>query len=107
MDQALDQVYAVSDSRRQHLVPLLPDLHSFLGSTGTRLAQEDKVQVYEAIAYVISAMPMEQAAQSLRTFSLDILGRVHQLTIKPSPATKEELVMIGSECCLSACAVHI
>ena len=77
----------------QHLVEFLPQLHSFLASMGSKLAQDDKVQVYEAIAYVISAMPMEQAAQSLRTFSLDILGRVHGLAAKPI-ATKEELVSI-------------
>ncbi|OBZ78618.1 Uncharacterized protein C11G11.07 [Grifola frondosa] len=56
---------------------------------------DDKVQVYEAIAYVISAMPMEQAAQSLRTFSLDILARVHKLAIGSTPATKEELLEVS------------
>ncbi len=61
---------------------------------GSKLVQDDKVQVYEAIAYVISAMPMEQAAQSLRTFSLDILGHVHALASKTTPATKEELISI-------------
>ena len=76
---------------------LLPDLHSFLSSTGTKLAQEDKVQVYEAIAYVISAMPMEQAAQSLRRFALDILSLVHALVIRPTVATKEELRVVGGE----------
>lgn len=58
---------------------------------GSKLAQDDKVQVYEAIAYVISAMPMEQAANSLRQFALDILAVVHNITSKPSAATKEEL----------------
>lgn len=64
---------------------------------GSKLAQDDKVQVYEAIAYVISAMPMEQAAQSLRTFSLDILAQVHAIATKPSVATKEELQAVSSE----------
>lgn len=58
---------------------------------GKKLAQDDKVQVYEAIAFVISAMPMEQAARSLREFSLDILALVHTTTSKPTIATKEEL----------------
>lgn len=58
---------------------------------GSKLAQDDKVQVYEAIAYVISAMPMEQAASSLRQFALDILAIVHATTSKGTPATKEEL----------------
>ncbi|RDX50448.1 ARM repeat-containing protein [Lentinus brumalis] len=88
--------YLCQDCKR-HLVEFLPQLHSFLATMGNKLIQDDKVQVYEAIAYVISAMPMEQAAQSLRTFSLDILGRVHQLTVKNTPATKEELVIITND----------
>ena len=58
---------------------------------GQKLIQDDKVQVYEAIAFVISAMPMEQAARSLREFSLDILQVVHAIANKPTPATKDEL----------------
>lgn len=53
--------------------------------------------VYEAIAYVISAMPMEQAAQSLRTFAMDILEAVHTVTSKPTPATKQDLLALGGE----------
>lgn len=83
----------------KHLVQLLPDLHSFLGSTGTKLVQEDKIQVYEAIAHVISAMPMEQAAQSLRQFALDILSLVHAVASQPTVATKEQLhVVTGKDC---------
>ena len=62
---------------------------------GSKLAQDDKVQVYEAIAFVISAMPMEQAAQSLRTFALDILSQMHTVAAKPTPATKAELQLVG------------
>ncbi|PCH33868.1 ARM repeat-containing protein [Wolfiporia cocos MD-104 SS10] len=82
--------YLCQDCRR-HLIDVLPQLHTFLSSMGSKLAQDDKIQVYEAIAYVISAMPMEQAAQSLRTFSLDILAQVHAIATKPTVATKEEL----------------
>lgn len=53
--------------------------------------------MYEAIAYVISAMPMERAAESLRTFSLDILAQVHAITNKPTAATKQELQDVGSK----------
>src|SRR6201999_1911707 len=71
----------------KHLVPFLPQLHTFLATVGPRLAQEDKLVVYEAIAHVISAMPMDQAAQSLRTFALDLLSSVHQLATKVSVVT--------------------
>ncbi|CAL1695258.1 unnamed protein product [Somion occarium] len=81
--------YLCQDCSR-HLVDFLPQLHTFLGSMGMKLSQDDKVQVYHAIAYVISAMPMDQAAQSLRTFALDIVAQVHTFTAKPTAPTKEE-----------------
>lgn len=81
----------------QHLVEFLPQLHTFLATMGSKLAQDDKLQVYEAIAYVISAMPMEQAAQSLRTFTLDILSQVHAVASSPSPATKAELQVVAGQ----------
>ncbi|KAF7306845.1 hypothetical protein MIND_00476700 [Mycena indigotica] len=76
---------------KEHLVDFLPQLHTFLSSTGSKLLQDDRQQVYEAIAHVISAMPMTRAAESLRTFSVDILAQIHAVTLKPTPATKEEL----------------
>ncbi|TDL28505.1 ARM repeat-containing protein [Rickenella mellea] len=82
--------YLCQDCKR-HMVPYLPQLHSFITSAGLKLAQEDRMLVYEAVAYIISAMPMEQAAQSLRTFSVDVLSKVHVVTTKPTIATKQEL----------------
>jgi transportin-3 len=84
-------------------VPFLPDLHAFTSNVGTKLAQEDKVVVYEAIAHVISAMPMDQAAQSLKTFASSILAAVFTIAGKPGAATKQELQVVGSTfpCCLS------
>jgi transportin-3 len=81
----------------QHLADFLPTLHAFLGTTGSKLVQEDRRQVYEAIAYVISAMPMERAAESLRAFSLDILAQVHTITNKPTVPTKQELQDVSSK----------
>ena len=42
-------------------------------------------------------MPMERAAESLRTFSLDILTLVHSIANKPIVATKQELQEVGSQ----------
>ncbi|KAG5647647.1 hypothetical protein DXG03_009000 [Asterophora parasitica] len=81
---------------KQHLVDFLPTLHTFLSTTGSKLAQEDRRQVYEAIAHVISAMPMEQAAESLKTFSLDILGQVHAIANRQTAATAEELLNVNN-----------
>jgi transportin-3 len=80
----------------QHLVEFLPTLHTFLSTTGSKLLQDDRRQVYEAIAYVISAMPMERAAQSLKTFSLDILRQVHTIASQTTMATKQDLQDLGS-----------
>jgi transportin-3 len=54
----------------------VPTLHTFLSGSGTKLRQDDRIQVYEAIAYVISAMPMNRAGEALRTFAFDLLGRI-------------------------------
>ncbi|KAJ7596941.1 armadillo-type protein [Mycena floridula] len=80
--------YLCQDCKR-HLVEFLPTLHSFLQTTGSKLIQDDRRQVYEAIAYVISAMPMERAGESLKTFAVDIISQVHAVTLKA--ATKAEL----------------
>ncbi|KDR84886.1 hypothetical protein GALMADRAFT_53692 [Galerina marginata CBS 339.88] len=81
---------------KQHLTDFLPTLHTFLTTTGTKLVQDDRRQVYEAIAYVISAMPMNRAAESLKTFSLDILAQVHAISTKPTPPTKAEIEEVGN-----------
>ena len=80
----------------KHLVPFLPELHTFTVNIGATIVQEDKVVVYEAISYVISAMPMDQAAQSLKTFATSILAAVFALANKPTAATKQELQEVGS-----------
>lgn len=81
---------------KQHLVDFLPTLHTFLSTTGSKLAQDDRRQVYEAIAHVISAMPMERAAESLRTFSLDLLAQVHSVTNRQTAATQDELTNVNN-----------
>ena len=79
------------------MTSFLPTLHTFLTTTGTKLVQDDRRQVYEAIAYVISAMPMNQAAESLKTFASDILAQVHAVASKPSAPTKAEIETVGGE----------
>ncbi|TFK77186.1 ARM repeat-containing protein [Pluteus cervinus] len=81
---------------KSHLVEFLPTLHTFLKGTGTQLSQDDRRQVYEAIAHVISAMPMEHAAESLRSFALDILAQVHTVASLQTPATKAQLEEVSN-----------
>ena len=75
----------------------MPQLHAFLASVGAKVSQEDKQKVYEAVAHVISAMPMEQAAQSLRTFALDLLAKIHSVATEPNTASKQELQDVAGE----------
>lgn len=51
--------------------------------------------MYQAIAYVISAMPMERAAESLKKFALDILSQIHAAASKTTSMTTKELKEIG------------
>lgn len=87
-------VYLCLDCKRD-MIPFLPQLHSFLTSLDSKLVQDDRLRLYEAVAHVISAMPMEQAAQSLKTFSVDILSKIHTLLSKASGPTKQELQFIA------------
>ncbi|KIJ45201.1 hypothetical protein M422DRAFT_779110 [Sphaerobolus stellatus SS14] len=75
---------------KQHLVSALPQLHSFL-NTGAKLNQEDLIQIYEAVAWIISYLPTQEAAQWLKTFATDILGKVHAVVSKPADASKEDI----------------
>ena len=59
---------------------------------GPKLTQTDRLQIYEAIAHIISSMPMEIAASSLRTFSFELLEKIHAFNSKPiSSASKEDI----------------
>jgi len=84
--------YLCRDCRR-HLADSLPQLHSFINTIGPKLSQADRLQIYEAIAHIISSMPMEQAAASLRTFAFELLERIHVTTSKLS-ASKDDLKLI-------------
>ena len=74
------------------MIPFLPQLHSFLNSVDSKLHQDDRMRLHEAVAHVISAMPMEQAARSLQTFVGDIMNKIfRQTTGVNGVATKQEL----------------
>lgn len=69
-------------------------------SVGPKLVQDDRIQVYEAIAYIISSMPMADAGQTLRLFALDLVSQIHVAVSKGASVTKEDLQMIaGGLCC--------
>jgi len=64
---------------------------------GTTMNHDDICQIYEAVAYVISCLSLEDAALWLKTFSTDILSSVHAIISKPTEASKEDLQLICSK----------
>lgn len=74
----------------QHLVAYMDQLHQFLVTVGPKLMQEDKVAIYEAVAWVISSMPMEESAATLRKFSIEILSTIATVVSQPTPPSSEE-----------------
>lgn len=81
----------------QHLVPYLPQLHTFLTTIGPSLAHDDVIQVSEAIAFVLSFMPVEDAAAGLRTFAMPMIQKAHDLTQKQGVPSRAELDVVARE----------
>lgn len=80
----------------RHLVPFLPQLHTFVTSVGDRLDQADMVEVSEAIGYVISSMPVEEGAQALQQFTQPLIQRVQAVSSTQDPG-KEVLMKLAGE----------
>lgn len=87
----------------QHLVGYMDQLHQFLVTVGPKLMQEDKVAIYEAVAWVISSMPMEESASTLRKFAIEILSSIAAIVSQPTPPTSEETKSIQGMFESSAC----
>lgn len=77
------------------MITFVPTLHTFIKTVGPKVVQDDMVQIYEAMAHVLTSMPMEECAQWLKTFALEILQDVHAVAVKPSMANKDELRRIA------------
>ena len=80
-----------------HLVPYLSQLQQFVGHVGGKLDQQDLVEVYEAIGYVIGGMDSAQSANVLRQFVEPLLGKVQEVIQAPAPAQKAELQVVAGE----------
>jgi transportin-3 len=81
----------------QHLVPFLPQLHTFISSVGDRLDQPDMVEVCEAIGYIISSMPAAQAAQALQQFCEPLIQRVQAVASTPGVVAKTDVQKAAGE----------
>jgi transportin-3 len=77
---------------KQHLVPYLPQLYSFITTAALKLPIEDRLEVAEAIGYVISHMPPNDSAMALQKFAQPLITQMQDLLTKdPGSVTKEEV----------------
>jgi transportin-3 len=79
------------------LIDSLPQLHTFVNTMGPKMSLDDRLQIYEAVGYVISSMPLTDAAPALRTFAFDILGQIHAVASASTSISKEHLRLIAGE----------
>jgi len=81
----------------QHLVPFLPELHTFVTSIGDKLDQSDMVEVCEAIGYVITSMPADAAALALQQFCEPLVQRVQAIASVAGEVQKPDLQKAAGE----------
>lgn len=76
---------------KEHLVPYLGQLYTFITTAGAALEIDDRIEVTEAIGYVISIMPPNDAAEALQRFTQPILQQIQTLAAGPVLQGREEL----------------
>ncbi|KAJ9117035.1 hypothetical protein QFC22_004694 [Naganishia vaughanmartiniae] len=76
---------------KEHLVPYLGQLYTFITTAGTALDVEDRLEVAEAIGFVISTMPPNDAAEALQRFTQPLLQQIQTITAGPLLSGREEL----------------
>lgn len=75
----------------EHLVPFLPQLHTFIQSVSAKLNGEDLLDLSAAIAHILQAMPPADVAQALSTFVMPNIELVHGIATQEQPASKDQL----------------
>ncbi|CAE6462311.1 unnamed protein product [Rhizoctonia solani] len=66
------------------LTSYFAQLHSFVQTISPKISQSDRVEIYEGIAHVISAMPLQDAGTALKQMSLELLQKIHEAASAPS-----------------------
>ncbi|WVW85137.1 hypothetical protein I302_107174 [Kwoniella bestiolae CBS 10118] len=79
----------------QHLVPFLPQLHTFINSVGDKLDQADMVEVCEAIGYIITSMPPDSAASALKEFCQPLIAKVQAVASLENEVDKPTLQKVA------------
>ncbi|GAA5861972.1 hypothetical protein JCM1840_006893 [Sporobolomyces johnsonii] len=74
-----------------HLVPFLPQLHTFLQNVSSKLGREDLLDLAAAIAHIIAAMPASEIPQALSTFTMPNLEIVHSAVQQDAVASRDQI----------------
>ncbi|GAA6059173.1 hypothetical protein JCM10212_005518 [Sporobolomyces blumeae] len=74
-----------------HLVPFLPQLHSFVQTVSSKLGAEDLLDLSAAIAHIIVAMPPTEIPQTLSTFAMPNLELIHAIVQQDAAASRDDL----------------
>ena len=87
----------------KHLTSFFAQLHSFIQTMSPKISQSDRVEIYEGIAHVISAMPLQDAGTALKQMSLELLQKIHEAATTPSasPKGQTDAICDGIELLLS------
>lgn len=108
---------------KQHLVPYLPQLYSFvtatadapsLGNTGAvkpdrvQVTLEEKLDIAEAMGYVINSMPESEKASAMQKFTQHLLEQVQAAVQRPGMMSRDDLnPVIGALDQLEAYIVNV
>lgn len=74
-----------------HLVPFLPQLHTFVQTVSPKLSHLDLLDLSAAIAHIITVMDPAEAPAALSSFVMPNIEIAHAVASKPTPATPDEL----------------
>ena len=74
----------------EELTPFLPQLHEFFQTVSDRLEPEDLMSLSEAVAYILAALPPQEATEPLMRFTQPLLQTLHSI-VSSDVATKEAL----------------
>jgi transportin-3 len=64
----------------------------------TKISQSDRVEIYEGIAHVISAMPLQDAGTALKQMSLELLQKIHEAASTSTSSAKAQTDAICGTC---------
>ncbi|KZP00791.1 ARM repeat-containing protein, partial [Calocera viscosa TUFC12733] len=76
---------------KAHLVSYLPELHQFLQTRGLQMHQEDVMSIYDGVAWVLSSLPVSEAAAGLLQFSTPLIQQVATATQRAGDYSRDEL----------------